>query len=64
MQKYGVGNFSLDTLEECSREELNVKEKYWIRFYKEQGFELYNLSEGGQDTVGAKGEHHSRAKLT
>ena len=64
-QKYGFENFDYLVIEECSKEKLNEREKYWINFYdstnKEKG---YNISEGGQDIVGAKGENHSQAKLT
>ena len=65
MQKYGVENFELILLEECLKEELNAKEKEWIKKLqtntKEKG---YNVSEGGQDSFGLKGENHSQAKLT
>lgn len=65
MQKYGVDNFALTILEECLKEELNDKEKYWIKYYqsneKDKG---YNLTDGGQESVGCKGENHSQAKLT
>lgn len=65
MQKYGVKNFELILLEECSKEELNQKEKEWIKKLqtgiKEKG---YNVSEGGQENFGLKGEYHSQAKLT
>lgn len=64
MAKYGIENFSLNILEECTREELNSKERWWINKYKHDGFILYNLSDGGQDAVGAKGEYHSQAKLS
>lgn len=64
-QKYGFENFDYIILEECSKENLDKRERYWISFYhstdKSYG---YNLSEGGQDTVGAKRENHSQAKLT
>lgn len=39
MLKDGVWNFSFELLEECSRDYLNEKEKYWI--------EMYNSSELG-----------------
>ena len=64
MQKYGIDNFKLEILQECKREELNHLEKSFILEYKKQRIELYNLSEGGQDAIGAKGELHSQAKLT
>lgn len=34
MQEYGVWNFSWELLEECSKEELNSKEKFYISLYK------------------------------
>ena len=65
MAKYGVENFQIEILEECSKEQLDERERFWIQnkhsFIDEEG---YNLSLGGQDHVGAKGEHHSQAKLT
>lgn len=48
IKKYGVENFSFEVIEECSTEELDKKEIYWINFYnsidKEKG---YNLTLGG-----------------
>lgn len=65
MRKYGRGNTCLEILERCSREKLNEREKYWIKKYdsnnKDKG---YNLSSGGQDSFGLKGERHSRAILS
>ena len=46
MRKYGRENFSFEIIEECRREELNTREKYWIKFYN--SFESgYNQTEGG-----------------
>ena len=43
--KEGVDNFTFEIVEECSRAELNEKEKYWITFY--QGMEFgYNMKRG------------------
>ena len=65
MQKYGIENFSLRILEECSRELLNEREKYWISmFHSNEKKYGYNVTEGGQETIGCKGENHSQAKLT
>ena len=33
MRKYGFENFSFEVLEECSREELNEKEKVYVEKY-------------------------------
>ena len=32
-RKYGIENFIFEILEECSNEELNSREQYWINFY-------------------------------
>ena len=65
MRKYGLENVYLEILERCSKEELNGREKYWISYYhsdiKRYG---YNLSSGGQNSFGLRGERHSQAKLT
>lgn len=61
IQKYGKENFSFDILEECSLEELNTKETYWINKLNalKKG---YNCSTGGdQQSVGSNNGH---AKLT
>lgn len=52
IRKYGLDNFSFEIIEECSVEQLNEKEKYWIAYYKsfdpDKG---YNLTRGGRDGV-------------
>lgn len=61
IQKYGKDAFTYEVIEECSLEELNEKETYWIKFYNtvENG---YNCSYGGnQQSVGSQ---NGRAKLT
>lgn len=46
MQKYGIENFFVETVEECNANELNEREKYWIEFY--QSFKYgYNATLGG-----------------
>jgi len=48
IKKYGSENFRKDILEYCSsREELNTREKFWIKLTRAR--ELgYNITEGGQ----------------
>jgi len=46
MQEDGVENFTFMLLEECTKEQLNDKEKYWIDFFKTQDFG-YNVTKGG-----------------
>lgn len=65
MQKYGVDQFSALVLEQCKREFLNDREKYWISLLQSNNKEIgYNLTEGGQDNFALKGEKHGQAKLT
>lgn len=65
IRKYGIDNFIFEILEECSKELLDEKERYWISYYnsntKENG---YNETAGGQKTFALSGEKHSQAKLT
>lgn len=52
MKKYGKENFSFEVIEECSEDELNEREMYWIATLKPQ----YNRCGGG---TGARGHHVS-----
>lgn len=47
IEKYGIKNFIKETLEVCfTKEELNEREKYWIKETKAQKLG-YNIAEGG-----------------
>lgn len=47
IQKYGIKNFSFEILEECSKEKLNEREKYWIKKYNSHQ-DGYNQTDGGE----------------
>lgn len=49
IQKYGKENFSKQIIEECvSKQYLNEREKYWIKFYNATENEnFYNIADGG-----------------
>ena len=47
IRKYGIENFSFEVIEECSRENLSNREKYWIKFYNSFG-SGYNLATSGE----------------
>ena len=48
-KKYGLKNFKFEILEECSKEELNEKEIYYIAFYNSTtDGNGYNLEHGGE----------------
>ncbi len=49
IRKYFVENFYLSQLEEVDLNNLNVREKYWIKFYNSQTPNGYNIRAGGED---------------
>lgn len=50
MRKYGIENFSFEIVEECLREELNEKERFYIEKYN-AFFGGYNQTLGGDGAV-------------
>ena len=61
IQKYGINAFEYEVIEECSLEELDEREIYWIAYYNTfKGFG-YNCSPGGGNN---RGENNGRTKLT
>lgn len=61
-QKDGFENFKVELIEECfDKDNLNEKEVYWIKYYRELlGNEnLYNIKNGGQYGHCMKDKHHS-----
>lgn len=38
-------------IDSCSEEQWEDRERYWIQYYKDQGFELLNISEGGSGVI-------------
>ena len=61
IQKYGVDAFDFEIIEECSLEELDRREIYWISYFNTfKGFG-YNCNPGGGNN---RGENNGRTKLT
>lgn len=61
IRKYGIDAFNYEVLEQCSLEELDAKEIYWIQYYNTfKGFG-YNCNKGGGDS---RGENNGRTNLT
>jgi group I intron endonuclease len=59
IKKYGKSNFIVDIIENCNNiTELNTREKYWIKYYSSNS---YNLAEGG--TGGNTIKHFSDKRL-
>ena len=45
MKEIGVENFTFEILEDCDREQLNEREKYWIEYFSCMTFG-YNMKVG------------------
>jgi group I intron endonuclease len=58
MAIHGLDNFSIEELEECTDEELNDKEAYWIETLDTLAPKGYNLMTGG----GSNGQHSEVTK--
>ena len=48
MRKHGVESFDIQQLEECSAEDIDEREKFWINELKTFGSAGYNSTIGGQ----------------
>lgn len=60
--KYGIKNFSFQIIEQCSKEKLDQRERYWIKYYNSLVYNNgYNIKQGG---YGNPGELHPNHKLT
>ena len=55
--KYGENNFEFIVVEECSNEQINERERYYIKLYRDQGLS-YNIADGGEGG-GLLGKHLS-----
>lgn len=63
--KYGFDQFGFEVLEECSIEELNSREQFWIQNLKTNDKNFgYNLTCGGDSLPNTTGENNPRASLT
>jgi len=60
LKKYGRKNFKKEILCYCETlEGLNIQEIYYIAFYKNQGYTMYNITDGGGGALGLRGEKAS-----
>ena len=51
LNKHGVTQFIFEVLEECSKEDLNDREIYWIKHFDTVSPAGYNLTSGGGGTL-------------
>lgn len=57
--------YGIKVIEECdSKEVLNEREIYWIKFYKDGGHNLVNSTDGGEGSVGFRFSEMSRQKMS
>jgi len=64
MRKYGIENFSFEIIEECSKEQLLEREKFWITYYNSYYYG-YNCTFGGDMSgLNVQGENHPNSKLS
>ena len=62
IEKYGKENFIVEQIDvACDRDELDLKEQYWIEFYNCISPNGYNLKSGGKHTILSE---ESRKKLS
>lgn len=65
LNKYGIDNFDIEIIDRAkSREELDKKEIYWIKYYDCISPKGYNLTKGGEGCVGYKHDEDIKKKLS
>jgi len=65
--KYGEDNFEFIIIEECSKEELNNREVYWINYYscnRNKTGKGYNLNDGGYGSRGYRYTEQDKKKVS
>lgn len=53
---YGKGSFKLDIIEYVDN--FQERERYWINYYREKGYDLYNSTKGGEEPPTFYGEEN------
>ncbi len=65
LKKYGIEKFDIVIIAECeTQEQLNELEKYWIKFYDCKRPIGYNLTDGGEGTLGHIVTKATRQKIS
>lgn len=64
-QKYGVDSFIHEIIEECRKEETDIKEQYWLDFYKSyENDKGYNILQFARSTKGKIINENTRKKMS
>ena len=65
ISKYGIDTFKVVVIEECNTEkELNEREIYWIDFFNCKFPNGYNMTDGGEGSLGYKAPPELSARLS
>lgn len=65
LNKYGEDNFKIEIIDTAtSKEDLDEKEMYWIQFYNCIAPKGYNLTLGGEGTVGYHLSEETKEKIS
>jgi len=65
LRKYGIDNFDFEIIKECSREELNEYEKFYIKLYDSNNPQYgYNMTPGGDGGAMTYGPWNKGKKMT
>ena len=64
VKEYGADNFSLEIVEECNDDNFADREIYWINYYKNLGYALYNKTKGGENPPTHYGSDNCLSKYT
>jgi group I intron endonuclease len=60
IRKHGEENVAFTVLEVCTRNDLNEREIAWIALFRQQGYPLLNVLNGGDQPRGHKRPEHSK----
>ena len=61
----GLGLYPImEILDECDKSNWEERERYWINYYRELGFDLKNMTNDGEGTDGAIRSEHFKVNLS
>ena len=63
VNKYGFENFRFEIIEECDKDDLSIRERYWISHYNSMN-EGYNMISGGENIPGWQQTDEVRNKIS
>ena len=65
IKKHGINSFKIEIIEECKNiDELNERERYWIKKLETKAPKGYNLTDGGEGTAGHIVSNETRRKMS